>query len=258
MKAHPSAIIHPEAKLASSVSVGPFAVIGEGVELGEDCEVMTHAMVQGATRMGRGNRIFPFAAVGFDPQDTKYRGEPTRLEAGDGNIFREYITVHRGTAEGEGVTRIGNHNLLMAYVHIAHDCVLGDHIIMANGASLAGHVVIGDHATVGAFCGIQQFTRIGAYSFLGSYTIVNRDILPYSKSTAPRPIDVLGANRLGLERRGLSKADIGELDEVFRLLCRSKLNTTQALEAIASRNFQSEHAKVLIDFIRTAERGMAK
>ena len=258
MKAHPTAIIHPDARLAPSVTVGPFAMIGEGVELGEDCEVMTHAVVQGPTRMGRGNRILPFAAIGFDPQDTKYHGEPTRLEAGDGNTFREYITVHRGTADGNGVTRIGSHNLLMAYVHIAHDCVLGDHIIMANGASLAGHVVIGDHATVGAFCGIQQFTRIGAYSFLGSYTIVNRDILPYSKSTAPRPIEVLGANRLGLERRGLNKADMDELDQAFRLLCRSKLNTTQAIEAIEARNFQSEHVKVLVDFVRTAERGLAK
>jgi UDP-N-acetylglucosamine acyltransferase len=258
MKAHPTASIHPQAKLASSVTVGPFAVIDEGVELGEDCEVMSHAVLQGTTRMGRGNRIFPFAAIGFDPQDTKYRGEPTRLEAGDGNTFREYITVHRGTSEGEGITRIGHHNLLMAYVHIAHDCQLGDHIIMANGASLAGHVVIGDHATVGAFCGIQQYTRIGAYSFLGSYTIVNRDILPYSKSSAPRPIEVLGANRIGLERRGLSNTEIDELDQAFRLLCRSKLNTSQALEAIESRNFQSEHVQVLVEFVRTAERGLAK
>lgn len=258
MKAHPTAVIHPNAKLASSVTVGPFAVIDEGVELGEDCEVMAHAVVQGATRMGRGNRFFPFAAIGFDPQDTKYHGETTRLEAGDGNTFREYITVHRGTAEGQGVTRIGNHNLLMAYVHIAHDCRLGDHIIMGNAASLAGHVDIADHATVGPFCMIQQFTRIGAYSFLGAGTIVNRDILPYSKSTAPRPIDVLGANRLGLERRGLSKTDMDELEHAFRLLCRSKLNTTQALEAIESHNFQSEHVRVLLEFVRTAERGMAK
>ena len=258
MKAHPSASIHPEAKLASSVAVGPFAVVGADVELGEDCEVMSHAVLQGATRLGRRNRIFPFAAIGFDPQDTKYRGEPTRLEAGDDNTFREYITVHRGTADGEGVTRIGNHNLLMAYVHIAHDCRLGDHIIMGNGASLAGHVEIADHATVGPFCLIQQFTRIGAYSFLGAGTIVNRDILPYSKSTAPRPIDVLGANRLGLERRGLSKAAIDELDQAFRLLCRSKLNTSQALEAIDSRNFQSEHVRALVEFVRTAERGLAK
>jgi len=258
MKAHPTAVIHPKAELACSVVVGPGAVIGEGVELGEDCEVMSHAVVGGPTRMGRGNRIFPFASVGLDPQDMKYRGEPTRLEAGDENIFREFITVHRGTAEGAGVTRIGSHNLLMAYVHIAHDCVLGDHIIMGNGASLAGHVEIADHATVGPFCLIQQFTRIGTYSFLGAGTIVNRDILPYSKSTAPRPIEVLGANRLGLERRGLAKADMDELDKAFRLLCRSKLNTSQALEAIEAQNFQSAHVRALVDFVRSAERGVAK
>ena len=257
MKVHSTAVIHPQAKLASSVSVGPLAVIGEGVELGEDCEVMSHAVVGGPTRMGRGNRIFPFASIGLDPQDMKYHGEVTRLEAGDGNTFREFITVHRGTG-ADGVTRIGSHNLLMAYVHIAHDCRLGNGIIMGNGASLAGHVEIADHATVGPFCLIQQFTRIGTYSFLGAATIVNRDILPYSKSTAPRPIEVLGANRIGLERRGLSKTDMDDLDHAFRLLCRSKLNTTQALEAIEAKNFQSEHVRQLVEFVRTAERGVAK
>ena len=258
MKVHPTAVIHPQAKLASSVTVGPLAVIGEGVELGDGCEVMSHAVVGGPTRMGRGNRIFPFASIGLDPQDMKYHGEVTRLEAGDGNTFREFITVHRGTGEGNGVTRIGSHNLLMAYVHIAHDSRLGSGIIMGNGASLAGHVEIGDHATVGPFCLIQQFTRIGAYSFLGAGTIVNRDILPYSKSTAPRPIEVLGANRMGLERRGLSKADMDDLDHAFRLLCRSKLNTTQALEAIEAKNLRSEHVRQLVEFVRTAERGVAK
>jgi UDP-N-acetylglucosamine acyltransferase len=257
MKVHPTAVIHPQAKLASSVSVGPLAVIGEGVELGEDCEVMSQAVVGGPTRMGRGNLIFPFASIGLDPQDMKYHGEVTRLEAGDGNTFREFITVHRGTGE-DGATRIGSHNLLMAYVHIAHDCRLGDHIIMGNGASLAGHVEIADRATVGPFCLIQQFTRIGAYSFLGAATIVNRDILPYSKSTAPRPIEVLGANRMGLERRGVSEADMDDLDHAFRLLCRSKLNTTQALEAIEAGNFRSEHVRQLVEFVRTAERGVAK
>jgi UDP-N-acetylglucosamine acyltransferase len=258
MKAHPAAVVHPQAKLAPSVRVGPYAVIGEGVELGEDCEVMSHCVLGGLTRMGAGNRIFPFASIGLDPQDMKYRGETTKVEIGDGNTVREFVTIHRGTAEGEGVTRIGNHNLLMAYVHIAHDCCLGDHIIMANGASLAGHVEIGSHATVGAFCGVQQFTRIGEYSFLGSYTGVNRDILPYSKSTARRPIEVLGSNRIGLERRGLPPEDIDELDQAFRLLCRSKLNTTQALAAIEAKNFRSEHVRVLVEFVRTAERGLAK
>lgn len=258
MKAHPTAIIHPRAQLACTVTVGPYTVIGEGVELGDDCEVMSHVVLGGPTRLGKGNRIFPWASVGLEPQDLKYRGEPTRLEVGDGNVFREFITVHRGTVGGGGVTRIGNHNLLMAYVHIAHDCTLGDHVIMANGASLAGHVNISDHAMVGAFCGVHQFCRIGAYSFLGSYTIVNKDILPYSKTSADRRATVLGANRIGLERRGLTQGDVDELQSAFRLLSHSKLNTTQALEAIESRGFKSEHVRALVEFIKTSERGVVK
>ena len=258
MKAHPTAIIDSKAKIACSVTVGAYSVIGPGVELGEDCEVLSHVVLGGPTRMGKGNRIFPYASIGLQPQDLKYGGEPTGLEVGDENIFREFVTVHRGTAEGGGVTRIGSHNLLMAYVHIAHDCRLGDHVIMANGASLAGHIEIGSHATVGPFCGIHQFTRIGAYSFLGAYTVVNRDVLPYSKTTAPRPMEVLGANRLGLERCGLSKEDVAELEKAFRLLCRSKLNTSQALEAIEAQGPRSEHVRALVEFIRSSERGVAK
>jgi UDP-N-acetylglucosamine acyltransferase len=258
MKAHPTAIIDSRAKIACSVTVGPYSVIGESVELGEDCEVMSHVVLGGPTKMGKGNRIFPYASIGLDPQDMKYQGERTCLEVGDENIFREFVTVHRGTAEGGGVTRIGSHNLLMAYVHIAHDCRLDDHVIMANGASLAGHIEIGSHATVGPFCGIHQFTRIGAYSFLGAYTVVNRDVLPYSKTTAPRPMEVLGANRLGLERRGLRKEDVSELDKAFRLLCRSKLNTSQALAAIDAQGLRSEHVQALVEFIRSSERGVVK
>jgi UDP-N-acetylglucosamine acyltransferase len=258
MKAHPTAIIHPRAQIACTVTVGPYTVIGEGVELGDDCEVMSHVVLGGPTRIGKANRIFPWASIGLEPQDLKYHGEATRLEVGESNVFREFVTVHRGTAGGGGVTRIGNHNLLMAYVHIAHDCTLGDHIIMANGASLAGHVEIDDHAMVGAFCGIHQFCRIGAYSFLGSYTVVNKDILPYSKTSADRPMTVLGANRIGLERRGLAKEEVDELQAAFRLLSRSKLNTTQALEAIEARGFKSEHVRALVEFIKTSERGVVK
>jgi UDP-N-acetylglucosamine acyltransferase len=258
MKAHPTAIVHPNAKLACSVTVGPYSLIGENVELGEDCEVMSHCVLEGNTRIGRGNRIFPYASIGLAPQDLKYRGEATCLEIGDHNTIREFVTIHRGTEEGDRATRIGSHNLLMAYVHIAHNCRLGSYIIMANGASLAGHVEIQDYATVGAFCGIHQFCRLGAYSFLGSYSVVNQDILPYSKTSAPRPLTVMGANRLGLERRGLSADDLKELERAFRLLTRSKLNTTQALEAIDASAFKSEHVRALAEFIRTSERGVVK
>jgi UDP-N-acetylglucosamine acyltransferase len=258
MKAHPTAIIHPHARVGESVTIGPYSLIGEKVELGEGTEVMSHTVIDGATRIGRNNRIFPFASIGLAPQDLKYRGEPTRVEIGDGNTIREFVTIHRGTAEGDGVTSIGNHNLLMAYVHIAHDCKLGNYIIMANGASLAGHIEIQDHATVGPFCGIHQFTIIGAYCFLGAFSVVNQDILPYSKTTAPRPLGVYGANKLGLERRGLTPDDIKDLDAAFRLLSRSKLNTTQALEAIEARGLQSPHVKVLVEFIKKSKRGVAK
>jgi UDP-N-acetylglucosamine acyltransferase len=258
MKAHPTAIVHPQAQIACSVTVGPYTVIGEGVEIGDDCEVMSHVAIEGPTRIGKRNRVFSYGAIGFPCQDLKYKGEPTRLEIGDDNVIREFVTLHRGTVEGGGVTRIGNRNFLMAYVHIAHDCKLGDDIIMANGASLAGHVEIGDHATVGAFCGIHQFCRIGAYSFLGSYTIVNKDILPYSKTSAERPMGMYGANRLGLERRGLSSEDVKELDKAFRLLSRSKMNTTQALEAIEKQGFTSQHVRALVEFVRTSQRGVVK
>jgi UDP-N-acetylglucosamine acyltransferase len=258
MNVHPSAIVHPQAKIDGGVSIGPYCLIGENVELGEGTQVMSHVVIDGHTRIGKNNRIFPFTTIGLAPQDLKYGGEPTAVEIGDGNTIRECVTIHRGTAEGDGVTRIGSHNLLMAYVHIAHDCRLGNHIIMANGASLAGHIEIQDHATVGPFCGIHQFTRIGAYSFLGAFSVVNLDILPYSKTTAPRPLGVYGANKLGLDRRGLSAEDVKQLDLAFRLLSRSKLNTTQALEAIAAKGLQSPHVKALVEFIQKSERGVAK
>jgi UDP-N-acetylglucosamine acyltransferase len=258
MNVHPTAIIHPHAQVAGNVTVGPFSLIGEHVEIGEGTEVMSHVVIDGRTRIGKNNRIYPFASIGLAPQDLKYQGEPTGVEIGDGNRIREFVTIHRGTVEGDGITRVGSHNLLMAYVHIAHDCTVGSNVIMANGASLAGHIVIEDYATVGPFCGIHQFSRIGAYSFLGAFSVVNLDILPYSKTTAPRPLGVYGANKLGLERRGLSADDVKELEAAFRLLTRSKLNTTQALEAIEARGFQSPHVKVLVDFIRNSKRGVAK
>jgi UDP-N-acetylglucosamine acyltransferase len=258
MNVHPTAIIHPQAQVASSVTVGPYSLIGENVELGEGTEVMSHVVIDGHTRIGKHNRIFPFTTIGLAPQDLKYRGEPTAVEIGDDNSIRECVTIHRGTVDGDGVTRVGSHNLLMAYVHIAHDCRLGNYVIMANGASLAGHVEIQDHATVGAFTMIHQFCRIGAYSFLGSATLVNQDILPYSKTSAPRPVEVYGTNRIGLERRGLAKEDVKDLEAAFRLLTRAKLNTTQALEAIEAKGFQSAHVKALVEFIRTSQRGVAK
>ncbi len=258
MNVHPTAVIHPQAQVASSAKVGPFSVVGAGVEIGDECEIMAHVVIEGPTKIGKRNRIFPYAAVGFPCQDLKYKGEPTRLEIGDDNVIREFTTLNRGTVQGGGVTRIGNHNFLMAYVHIAHDCRLGDHIIMANGASLAGHVEVADYASIGAFCLIHQNCRVGTYSFLGSASLINKDILPYAKTSASRDAAAYGANRVGLERRGLSAGDLDELDQAFRLLSRSKLNTTQALEAIEAKGFQSPHVRALVEFIKTSERGVVK
>ncbi len=258
MNVHPTAVIHPQARLASSVTVGPYCVIGENVVVGEDCELIAHVVIDGHTQIGTRNRFFPFVSIGHPPQDLKYRGEPTRVEIGDENIFREFVTVHRGTAGGGGVTRIGNRNLLMAYVHIAHDCHLGDDIIMANAATLAGHVEIQDKATIGAFCGVHQFCRVGTHAFLGGYSVVTRDLLPFAKTSAPRPLGVYGANYIGLERRGFSKEEIAELDAALHLLTRAKLNTTQALEAIEARHFQSAPVRTLVDFIKSSKRGVVK
>ena len=258
MNVHPTAIIHPHAQVASIVTVGAYSRIGENVEIGEGTEVMAHAVIEGHTRIGKDNQIFPFASVGGIPHDLKYRGELAYVEIGDGNIIREFVTIHCGTARGESVTKIGNHNFLMAYVHIAHDCTLGNHIIMANAISLAGHVEIQDYAFVGPLCAIHQFCRIGAYSFLGACTVATRDVLPYSKTSAPRPLGVYGTNRSRLEREGLSKEDIKELDAAFRLLSRSRLNTTQALEAMEARAFKSPHVRKLVEFISASPRGVAK
>jgi UDP-N-acetylglucosamine acyltransferase len=258
MEAHPTAIVHPRAQVASNVALGAYSRIDEYVEIGEGTVVMPHAVIEGHTRIGRNNQIFPFASVGGIPHDMKYRGEIAYTDIGDDNVIREFVTIHCGTALGQSVTKIGSHNMLMAYVHIAHDCNLGNHIIMANATSLAGHVEIQDYAFVGPLCAIHQFCRLGAYSFLGACTVATRDVLPYSKTSAPRPLGVYGTNRSGLQRQGLSGEDIKELDAAFRLLTRSKMNTTQALEAIEAREFQSPHVRKLVEFIRTSQRGVAR
>ncbi len=264
MKVHPKAIIHEKASLGSGVSVGPYCTVGEAVEIGADCELISHVVLGGPTRVGEKNRFFPYASVGLDPQDLKYKGEPTRLEIGDHNTFREFVTVHRGTEEGGGVTRIGNHNLLMAYCHVAHDCQLAHHIVMANGAALGGHVTIEDYVVLGAYCGIHQFSRIGRHSFIGAYTPVNRDVVPFSMTTEDRKAEIYGVNVVGLDRRGFSKKQIHALRAAFRLLTQPGLNTSQAVDAIEEQIQQVEPAgdgeslKQLVEFIRAAKKGIVK
>lgn len=226
--------------------------------MGERCELISHVVLAGPTRIGDDNRIFPFASVGLGPQDLSFKGEPTRLEIGDHNQIREFVTIHRGTVKGGGLTRIGSHTLMMAYVHIAHDCLVGDWVIMANAATLAGHVVVEDHAVVGAFCPVHQFVRVGRYSYIGGGTTVTQDVLPFSKTSAVRDVNCYGANSIGLQRQGFSPERVRKLQHAFRVLLASKLNTSQALARLRGEGELGEDVETLIQFIESSERGVLK
>jgi len=258
MAIHPTAIIDPAASIHSSCKVGPYCVIGSGVQLGEDCELLSHVRIDGPTKIGARNTLFQFASIGTAPQDLTYAGEPTRLEIGDDNQIREYVTISRGTVKGGGVTRVGSHNLIMAYTHIAHDCVIGSHIIMANAATLGGHVIVEDYAQVGALCPIHHFVRIGKYSFIGGGTTVTKDVLPFSKTAAARDTHAYGLNPVGLERRGFSKDRIHKIHHAFKLLLASKLNTSQAIEKLKAEPDHGEDVDLLISFIEESQRGIIK
>ena len=255
---HPTALIDPGALGPKSCQVGPYCVIGAEVELGEECELISHVTVHGPTRIGARNRFFPFCAIGGEPQDTSYKGEKTRLEIGDGNVMREFVTINRGTTKGGGLTRIGSHTLLMAYAHVGHDSTVGDHAMLVNGATLAGHAAVEEWAVVGAICAIHQFTRVGAHSYVGGGTIVTKDVLPFSKCVAPRETRIYGLNAVGLERRGFSAERIKKIHHAFRVLLNSKLNTTQALDRLRSEGDQGDDVAMLVRFIEESERGIVK
>jgi UDP-N-acetylglucosamine acyltransferase len=257
-KIHPTAIVSQEAKLAPDVEVGPCAVIGAGVELGPGCSVGAHAVVQGPSSFGEDNRIFPHAALGFAPQDLKYRGEPTKLQVGSRNTFREFCTVHRGTVGGGGVTTVGDDNFLMAYIHVAHDCHVGSRTIFANYAALAGHVEIADDAIVGAFCAIQQFSRVGRHAFMGAMTAASQDVLPFVKTDGNDVVKTYGVNALGLRRKGFTDERVDALKRIYRILVTPKLNTSEALERIEAEFPSNEDAVYLVDFVRTSKRGVHK
>jgi UDP-N-acetylglucosamine acyltransferase len=258
MSIHPTAIVDPKAKVHLSCKIGPYCVIGPDVELGEGCHLVSHVAMEGPTRIGADNGFFPFSSIGLAPQDLSYQGEPTRLEIGDHNEIREFVTINRGTVKGGGLTRIGDHNLIMAYTHIAHDCQVGSHIIMANAATLGGHVTVGDWATVGALCPVHHFVRIGTHAFIGGGTTITRDVLPFSKTSAERGTHAYGLNAVGLERRGFTKERIGKIHHAYRLLLASKLNTTQALDRLKSESDLGEDVEMLIRFIESSERGVIK
>ncbi len=258
MAIHPSAVVAAGVRVPESCTIGPFCLVGEGVEMGEHCELVSHVVLGGPAKLGSHNRIHPFAVVGVGPQDLSYTGEPTRLEIGDHNEIREYVTIHRGTVKGGGLTAIGSHCLLMAYAHIAHDCVIGDHVIMANAATLAGHVTVEEWAVVGALCPVHQFVRVGAHSYIGGGTTITQDVMPFAKTSAVRDVHAYGANSVGLERRGFSKERVRAIKNAFRVLLAAKLNTTQALERIEREVEQTEDVRMLVEFIRSSERGILK
>ena len=250
----PSAVVHPSALIGAGTVVGPHAVIGEHVTLGRDCRIGASSVVEGPSDIGDGNQIFPFASIGLIPQDLKFHGEPTKLVVGHRNVFREFVTIHRGTAGGGGVTDIGDHNVFMAYAHIAHDCHVGNHTIFGNAATLGGHVTVEDYATISAFSGVHQFCRVGKHAFIGGFSVITKDALPYAKTVGNRA-RIYGLNTIGLVRRKFSSDSIAKLRRAFRYLLHS--NTSRALAQIErDPSLKCDEVQYLVEFIRTSTRGV--
>jgi UDP-N-acetylglucosamine acyltransferase len=258
MRIHPQAIVSSDAKLGVDVRIGAYAMVGADVELGDGCELHEHAVVRGPAKFGRGNIFHSFCIIGGDPQDYTFRGERVELEAGDENIFREYVTVNRGTSKGGGVTRIGDRNFFLAYAHVGHDCQIGSNTLLVNGATLAGHVTVQDFVTLGAFAPVHQFCRLGRYSYIGASTVITQDVPPFSLVVTERETRCFGPNTIGLERKGFSAERIKALQKAFRLLTRSKKNTSQALQEMRATMGGCEDVKELVEFVEGAERGIVK
>ena len=251
---HPQAIVDPSAKIADDVSIGPFTVIGADVEIDSGTTVASHVVINGPTKIGKDNRIFQYASVGEKPQDLKFDDEPTELIIGDRNTIREYVNIHRGTPGGGSVTKIGNDNLLMVSVHIAHDCIIGDHVILANATALAGHVVVDDFVILGGYTTVHQFTRIGAHAFTGFSTAIDRDVLPFF-TVAGNRARAVGINKEGLKRRQFSDESIRALQEAFKLLIKSTCSHKVALEKVEEIAVQDGNVRMMLDFLDASERG---
>ncbi len=254
---HPTAIVSPSAKIGEDCYIGAFSIIGDEVVLGGKVHLESHVVIDGKTTIGDETRVFPFVSIGLAPQDLKYAGESTATEIGKRNHIREFVTVHRGTAGGGGLTKIGDDNLLMAQAHVAHDCQIGNEVIMANAATLAGHVEIADRANIGAYSGVHQFCRIGLEAFVGGYSVIVKDALPFAISQGNHA-KCYGLNRLGLKRRGYPKETVKKLHRAFHLLLSAKLNTTQAVEKIREEIKDCAEVDLLIEFIETSKRGVVK
>jgi len=254
---HESAIVSPQAKIGKNCYIGAYSTIGDEVVLGENVRLESHVVIDGKTEIGDETQVFPFVSIGLAPQDLKYKGEATATEIGKRNQIREFVTVHRGTNGGGGLTKIGDDNLLMAQAHVAHDCQIGNEVIMANAATLAGHVEIADRANIGAYSGIHQFCRIGLEAFVGGYSVIVKDALPFAISQGNHA-KCYGLNRLGLKRRGYAKEIIEKLHHAYHLLLSSKLNTSQAVEKIKEDIKDCAEVDLLVDFIETSKRGVVK
>ena len=253
----PRAIVSPRARLGEGVSVGPFSIIGDDVEIGPRTTIGPHAVINGPTRMGADNRIFQFASIGEAPQDKKYKGEPTRLEIGDRNVFRECCTVHRGTTHDQGVTRVGSDGLFMAYTHVAHDCEIGDNVVLANCASMAGHVQIGDWVQLGGLCAIHQFVKIGAHAFVAGGAMVRQDVPPFIM-VAGYPAEPQAVNAEGLKRRGFTAEQIRHIRDAYRILYRSELKLTDALEQLRALVAAQPEIRDFVAFIEGSTRSLVR
>ncbi len=258
MAIHASAVVDPLARIAESAEIGPFCIIGADVEIGARTRLMAHVYLEGVTHVGEDNMFFPYSTVGVASQDLKYKGERTETRIGHRNKIREFVSIHRGTQGGGLVTQIGDDNLIMAYAHVAHDVRIGNHTQLGNAVTFAGHVTVGDWAVIEAFSGVHQFCRIGQHAFVGGYSVVTQDVLPYSMTVSPRESKVFGENKVGLERRGFSKESIESLHKAFRLLTKSGLNTSQAVERIGAEVPESPEVSDLLAFIEHSQRGFIK
>lgn len=254
---HPTAIVDPAARLADSVEVGPFSVIGPDVEIGADSVIGPHVVIKGPTRLGARNRVFQFASVGEDCQDKKYAGEPTRLEVGDDNTIREGVTLHRGTVQDRGVTTIGSRNLFMAYAHVGHDCLIGDDCILANQATLGGHVNLGNYVILGGLSAVHQFCSIGAHAMCGGGSIITKDIPAYLMVSG-NPAEAHGLNLVGLKRRGFSREALKALAEAYKVVYRQGLTLEQALDTLTSRHAATPEVEVFIDSLKASTRGITR
>ncbi len=255
---HPTAIIHPGAVLGENVSVGPYAVIEAETVIGDGTEIMSHAVIKGPTTIGRGNRIYSHACVGDDPQDKKYEFHgPSVLEIGDGNVIREFATIHRGTPLGSGVTRVGNGNWILAYVHIAHDCIVGNETVLANCATLGGHVTLEDRAYLGGFTAVHPFCVVGELAHTGGHTMIAQDVPPFVVASGNR-VRLAGVNKIGMERHGFSKQELHNMQSAYRIFFRSKLSAEEALERLDNDFAESEVVRKFAAFVRNSQRGICR